>query len=312
MPKPSRKSSQWRFAPERPFYPSASTLRFAQTRPHALPQYGLKSRAGLFARFLPSRNISGHSFFLRRIVMLPFKTTGTLSTLSTLSALLLLASCGGGDAGSSSASPPLIEDHPASSAALPVVTPPPEVVPQAEVEKSSSLETTESIALASAFTPLVTGTINGTPYWPEWFGTGKPVAGVNCLLNGNWHRHFLLSIYKDGKRLGLPDGIGRVHAGCYHAYETHVHDVTGIIHMESDLPKNFKLGQWFAVWGQALTANNVAGLAGPARYYIIENYKITPYTGDPALIDMLPHREVLIVTGSQMTVVPKYQWPLGI
>lgn len=248
--------------------------------------------------------------------MSSFNTPGTLSKLSTISALLLLASCGGGggDAGPASASPSPIEEHPASPVATPPSTPtpaPPEVVPQGDGAKSSSLEP-ETITLASTLTPLVNGTLYNTAAWPEWFGTGKPVDGVNCLLNGNWHKHMLLSIYKDGKRLGLPDGIGRVHAGCYHAYEMHVHDVTGIIHMESDLPKNFKLGQWFAVWGQPLTSTNVAGLPGPARYYIIENYTITPYTGDPALIDMLPHREILIVTGTPMSVVPKYQWPLGI
>src|SRR5206468_3958542 len=105
-----------------------------------------------------------------------------------------------------------------------------------------------------------------------------------------------ISIYKDGKRLGFPDGIGRVHAGCYHAYEMHVHDVTGIIHMEADVPKSFKLGQWFSLWNQPLSRDNVAGLAGPVRYYIIENGTITRYDGVPYDIAMLPHREVLIVT----------------
>jgi hypothetical protein len=56
----------------------------------------------------------------------------------------------------------------------------------------------------------------------------------------------------------------------------------------------------------------VAGLAGPVRFYIIDNATITRYDGDPYQIQLLPHREVLIVTGSPMSVVPKYQWPAGI
>ncbi|MFL6465319.1 MAG: hypothetical protein ACJ73N_13030 [Bryobacteraceae bacterium] len=48
------------------------------------------------------------------------------------------------------------------------------------------------------------------------------------------------------------------------------------------------------------------------RFYIIENATIKCYDGDPNLIDLVPHREVLIVTGSPLTVVPKYQWPVGV
>jgi hypothetical protein len=170
----------------------------------------------------------------------------------------------------------------------------------------------EPIALAPTATPLVQGTLYNTAAWPIWWGNGKPVGGVNCLLNGNWHKHMLISIYNNGKRLGFPDGIGRVHAGCYHAYEMHVHDVTGIIHMESDLPKQFTLGQWFSVWNQPLGRDGVAGFAGPARFYVIDNATITRYDGNPADIALLPHREILIVTGTPLSVVPKYQWPLGL
>jgi hypothetical protein len=170
----------------------------------------------------------------------------------------------------------------------------------------------EPISLAVDSTPLVQGTLYNTAAWPIWWGNGKPVAGVNCLLNGNWHKHMLLSIYNNGKRLGFPDGIGRVHAGCYHAYEMHVHDVTGIIHMESDSAKNFTLGNWFGLWQQPLGRDGVAGLPGPVRFYIIENGKITRYDGDPANIAMVAHREVLIVTGTPLATVPKYQWPLGL
>jgi hypothetical protein len=170
----------------------------------------------------------------------------------------------------------------------------------------------ESITLAATSTPLIQATLYNTAAWPIWWGNGKPVDGVNCLLNGHWHKHMLISIYNNGKRLGFSDGIGRVHAGCYHAYEMHVHDVTGIIHMESDTPKNFTLGQWFTLWNQPLSRTGVAGFAGPARFYIIENGNISRYDGDPAAIAMVAHREILIVTGTPLSVVPRYQWPLGL
>jgi hypothetical protein len=159
--------------------------------------------------------------------MIQLPRSSPLLSLLILPALLLSA-CGGGGSGSA-ATPASTSTDPAPPATAPVVI------------------TTETITLASAYTDLVQGTINNTAYWPEWFGTGKPVDGVNCLVNSTWHKHMLISLYKDGVRRGLPDGIGRVHAGCYHAYEMHVHDVTGIIHMEADVPKSFTLGQWFAL-----------------------------------------------------------------
>jgi hypothetical protein len=222
----------------------------------------------------------------------------------------LLAGCGSDE-------PHAMHDHPVADAitaigpgTLPDAAP--AVGPPTPLPDLATLDVTETIQLAPTWTPLINGTINNTPYWPVWYGTGKPVDGVNCLVNGNYHKHALISIYSNGKRLGFPDGIGRVHAGCYHAYEMHVHDVTGIIHIEADVPKQFKLGQWFSLWKMQLTRDGVAGLAGPVRYYIIENATITRYDGDPYQIPIMPHREVLIVTGTPMTIVPKYQWPLGI
>ena len=258
-------------------------------------------------------------------------------TLPGLLPLLLLGACGGGDTAgslpgddryaatiSTGAQPGQLpaEGHPAptsaelaDAAALAAVSAAAPTPPADALQLEGTLASAtagETIRLAPTFTQLVPATINAAPYWPVWYGNGKPVDGVNCLLNGNWHKHALISIYNNGKRLGFPDGIGRVHAGCYHAYEMHTHDVTGIVHMESDAPRQFKLGQWFSLWKQPLSRTGVAGLAGPVRFYIIDNATITRYDGDPYQIQLLPHREVLIVTGSPMTVVPKYQWPAGI
>ncbi|HEY0062008.1 MAG TPA: hypothetical protein VGC21_07795 [Telluria sp.] len=231
--------------------------------------------------------------------------------------VLMLSGCGGEDA-------PAPAGHPVTEAMTDASTPQ-DSTPQAGLPQAGAgigaptpptadptLAVLETIRLAPTWTPLINATINATPYWPVWYGTGKPVDGVNCLVSGKYHKHALISIYSNGKRLGFPDGIGRVHAGCYHAYEMHTHDVTGIIHMEADVPKQFKLGQWFSLWKQPLSRNGVAGLAGPVRFYVIENGAITRYDGDPYQIVMTPHREVLIVTGTTMTVVPKYQWPPGV
>ena len=267
--------------------------------------------------------------------MSPEKSPCAVIALAITVPVLMFSGCGGAD--QADTSPPALQSVAAGAApppdavvseaghdttmldahtgAVPAEARPaaaPTAAPDAANAATPTAVFAETIRLAATATPLVAATINAAPYWPVWYGTGKPVDGVNCLVNGNYHKHALISIYNNGKRLGFPDGIGRVHAGCYHAYEMHVHDVTGIIHMEADVPKQFMLGQWFSLWKQALSRDGAAGLPGPVRFYIIENGAISRYDGDPYQIVLLPHREVLIVTGSAMSVAPRYQWPAGV
>jgi hypothetical protein len=220
--------------------------------------------------------------------------------------LLILAGCGAGS------EPPASQTGAAATASLvastgisaPAPTPPVEVV---QSETAPLPEDNETIRLAPTTTPLA-NTGNNTPYWPVWYGTGKPVDGVGCMTSGEWHKHALISIYKDGQRLGFPDAVGRQHDGCPLVYEMHMHDVSGMVHMEAPTPREFKLGQFFSLWQQTLSRANTAGLPGPVRFYIIDNGTITRYDGDPSQIRLLSRREVLIVTGTPMTTVPKYQW----
>ena len=221
----------------------------------------------------------------------PRNTCNILYPALAMSSLLLLAACGGGS-----------DSSPDVTAADPPVSPgPPPQAPQPAPPE---------LVLADTHTELVAGTINSPPGWPAWVAPANraAVAGVACLINENYHLHSLVSIYKDGVRQGLPDNVGR--SGC--AYELHTHDVTGVIHIETDVPKKFTLGQFFALWNQPLTAGGTAGLAGPIRFYLIDNEKLTPFTGDPAQLELTAHREIVIVSGKAPTVLPKYRWPSGL
>jgi len=200
---------------------------------------------------------------------------------------VLLGACGGSsDDGHAATDPPPTTTQPPPP---PVPLPPP-------------------VSLAADYTDLVAGTIASPPGWPSWSGSGQPVAGVGCLINEDYHIHMLVSIYKNGVRQGLPDNIGR--SGC--AYELHTHDVTGTIHIETDVPKKFTLGQLFALWGQPLLASGTASLAGPIRFYLIDKGVLTPYAGNPGDIELAAHREVVIASGAPPAILPKYRWPSGI
>ena len=216
--------------------------------------------------------------------------------------MLLLAACGGSDSdgGATAADPPPVQPSPPQQP-LPPAPPPPPTQPNPPAPE---------IALADTYTELVAGTINSMPGWPAWVGPGhrNPVGGVGCLSVIRYHIHALVSIYKDGVRMGLPDNLGR--SGC--TYELHTHDLTGVAHIEADAPKRFTLGQFFGLWRQALGRAGTAGLPGPVRFYLIDNERLTPYTGDPAQIELSANREVVIISGTAPRVLPKYRWPAGL
>lgn len=164
----------------------------------------------------------------------------------------------------------------------------------------------DTITLASTLTPIVAGTAGSYPYFPAGgSGTGATIAGVGCAATEHYHIHAMISFYRDGIRLGIPEHIGL--NGC--TYEMHTHDATtGVVHIETDVPKSFVLGQFFALWGQNLARDGAAGIAGPVRFYTVDNGILSLYTGDPALIALTAHREVVIVTGTAPATLPRYDW----
>jgi hypothetical protein len=207
-----------------------------------------------------------------------------------------------------SAPDPIPEPIPAP---LPEPTPPPAPTPGSTPAPTPEptpepVPAQETITLAVSLTPLVAGTDGSYQYFPAGgSGTGAPIAGVGCATNEHYHIHAMVSFYRDGIRLGIPANIGL--KGC--TYEMHTHDpTTGVVHIEADVRKDFVLGQFFAVWGQNLSRSSAAGVAGPVRFYTIDNGVLAAYTGAPALIAMTARREVLVVTGTAPATVPRYDW----
>lgn len=207
--------------------------------------------------------------------MVPMTSKSALALAAMLTPLFFLSACGGGGDGSS----PVGNEPPA---------PPVQVV------------------LASGYTPIASAANFSKPNWAAWPHTGTdPVGGVGCYKNGQYHTHALLSIYRNGERLAVPGSIGR-DTGC--EYELHTHEGSGTIHIETDSPKVFTLGQFFQLWGQNLSPTSVAGLPGMPSYFVIENEQVTAVTGNPAGITLTPHKEILIITGTPPKEVPRYDW----
>jgi hypothetical protein len=225
--------------------------------------------------------------------MFRMKPDNVLPVAAACAVLGALVACGGG---SDSAPTTAANDPPAAPSPPSTPPPPPSTDPAPPAD----------IVLAPTYTEIPATVNLSTPHWPAWENTGTAdIDGVGCASSVQYHIHALLSIYQDGTRLALPTSIGR-NSHC--DYEMHTHDGSGVMHIETDVAKTFTLGQFFALWGQPLSAASVAGLPGKPTFYVIDNEKVTRYTADPSAITLDAHREIVIVTGTPPTQVPRYNW----
>jgi hypothetical protein len=120
------------------------------------------------------------------------------------------------------------------------------------------------------------------------------------------HIHQHLDLYVNGKKVGVPALIG-IYDNSY-ITEVHVHDNSGVIHVESPTQKTFTLGQLFGEWGVKLTANCVGRYCGHVKWWVNGKQQ----TGDPETLALKAHQEIVIAAGPPPLVVPKsYTFPAG-
>jgi hypothetical protein len=87
------------------------------------------------------------------------------------------------------------------------------------------------------------------PRWtPEYAHLAQRIKqlGLPPVGKEKVHHHSLIHIYIDGLLVPVAPNIG-IHKPAYSS--VHTHDQTGIIHMESDVPHKFTIGDFFAIWG---------------------------------------------------------------
>ncbi len=138
------------------------------------------------------------------------------------------------------------------------------------------------------------------------------VLGLPALSQeGNvLHIHQHLDLFVDGSAITVPALIG-INDNSFIS-PLHVHDTSGVIHVESPTNEQFTLGQFFAVWGVRFIPTSVGGYrstaARPIRVYL--NGK--PYQGNPTRLVLAPHQEIAVVIGKPPAKIPtRYAFPAG-
>ena len=150
-------------------------------------------------------------------------------------------------------------------------------------------------------------------------GNGQPVDDIEGssheMLKTHFHTH--LALFYRGEQIAVPYGIGivkpfRAEGGFVGEgsgyYWLHTHDASGIIHVESPTERAYTLGDFFDLWGEPLSRDNVAGLRGRLRVYVDGKR----FGEDPRTIVLKPHEQIALVVGEPEVAPPTYAFPEGL
>ena len=144
------------------------------------------------------------------------------------------------------------------------------------------------------------------------------VDGIKCGATEQlaYHIHAHLSVFVNGASKAIPAGVGipgsspqvtpqgPIAAGGECIYWLHTHTSDGVIHIESPTQRIYTLGNFFDVWHQPLSANQVGTATGKVRAYV--NGK--PWTKDPRAIPLGAHTVIQLSVGSPVVPFRSMSW----
>jgi hypothetical protein len=165
------------------------------------------------------------------------------------------------------------------------------------------------------------------PRWqPEYAHLAQRIKqlGLPPVGKEKVHLHALIHIYNDGLLIPVAPNIG-IHKPAYSS--VHTHDQTGVIHMESDIPHKFTLGDFFAIWGvrfgnaslgtfvnkgdkKVLVYVNGKPVSNPVKYVMKDQDNIVVGYGTPDSFPHNPSKKALDLVdkgGGNCALTPKGQ-----
>ena len=168
---------------------------------------------------------------------------------------------------------------------------------------SDTVATSATAALPGAIDPSTLPGIqtSDAPWAPEFTNLRARLAdiGLPALPEEGTalHIHQHLDIFVNGTAVPVPALIGIDDAEGFIS-PIHVHDTTGIIHVESPTIQTFTLGQFFDIWGVRFTQSCIGGYCASetASLRVYVNGQL--YQGDPRMLALAAHQEIVVAYGT--------------
>jgi hypothetical protein len=118
-----------------------------------------------------------------------------------------------------------------------------------------------------------------------------------------------LDVFANGRPVQVAAGLGG--DGVF-VSEVRTRDRGVLVVASSDPSKRFALGQLFMEWGVRLEPAHLGGFTADAKHPLTAYVNGVEQTGDPAMIELLPHREITLVYGAPPPKIPaSYAFPRG-
>ncbi len=143
----------------------------------------------------------------------------------------------------------------------------------------------------------------------------KAIGLPALAMEGNaLHIHQHLDIIINGTKTTIPAGVGISSTNDFIA-PLHLHDDSGVVHVESPVVKDFTLGQAFDVWGVRFTKDCIGGYCATASSTLQVFVNGKEYVGDPRTLVLASHQEIAIIFGTKenfpQTIPAEYTFPAG-
>jgi hypothetical protein len=148
--------------------------------------------------------------------------------------------------------------------------------------------------------------------------SGETVDGIRCEVSEQvaYHIHAHLAVFVNGAPRSIPYGIGVVTPAvtqtaqgpfaqatrCYYWLHTHASD--GILHVESPTQRQYTLGNFFDIWRQPLSGQQVGPATGTVTAYV----NGVRYTGDPRGIVLTEHSDIQLDMGTPIVSPAPVDW----
>jgi hypothetical protein len=147
---------------------------------------------------------------------------------------------------------------------------------------------------------------------------GAIINGIQCepIAQLAYKTYAHVQVYVHGRSRALPGGIGIVDQavietphGLYYSTNTcmywlHTRAADGLIEVESPVPRQFTLGDFFAIWNQPLTATHVARFRGKVTATV--NGRL--WHGDPASIPLTQNAAIQLSVGKPTPAPQPVDW----